>query len=270
MENFERWLIQSSEDIQFALFFGLLFVLMVIEHISAFRRVKRGKRWVANFVMTLIAILAMMTLHFSFITSAKYATAKHWGLFNQTELHWAVLFIATLLVRGFISFFTHYLAHKIPLAWRIHRVHHLDTEMDVSTNVRFHPFEFVFNAIIGVPIILLFGPPVWVLMFYELLDVVVTLLSHCNISFPWKIEKFLRYIIVTPDLHRVHHSAYQPETDSNFGAVFPIWDLVFGTFKTQTKTRPKEMELGLEEVRDGRTNSVTWLLLSPFKNLKRK
>src|ERR1044072_9601143 len=169
MEKFQHWLIQSSEDLQFLLFFGLLFLLVGIEYISAFRKIKRGKRWVANFVITVIAIIAMMSLPVSFITSAKYASEKKWGLFNQIQLHWIFLLVLTLLLRGVISFFTHYLAHKIPLVWRIHRVHHLDTEMDVSTNVRFHPLEFLFNTIIGVPIILLFGLPVWVLMFYELL-----------------------------------------------------------------------------------------------------
>src|SRR5690606_31490348 len=117
-------------------------------------------------------------------------------------------FAISLLIRGFISFFTHFLSHKIPFLWRIHRVHHSDTEMDVSTNVRFHPFEFLFNTIIGVPIILLFGLPVWTLLFYELLDVVITLVSHSNISFPARMERMLRYIIVTPDLHRIHHSSY--------------------------------------------------------------
>ncbi len=94
--------------------------------------------------------------------------------------------------------------------------------------------------------------------------------SHSNISLPPKVEKSLRYIIVTPDLHRVHHSSYQLETDSNFSAVFPIWDILFRTFRTNTKTAQNKMQLGLEEVRDSRSNSIIWLLLSPFKNLKSK
>jgi len=270
MEKFQHWLLTSSEDFQFILFFTLLFLLIGIEFISAFRKVKRGKRWIANFVMTFLAIIAMMALPVSLIGSAKFAADRNWGLLNQFDLHWIFLLVVTLLLRGFISFFTHFLAHKIPVIWRVHRVHHLDTEMDVSTNVRFHPFEFFFNIIIGVPIILLFGLPVWVLMFYELLDVVVTLVSHSNFSFPKKLERVVRYIIVTPDLHRIHHSSYQPETDTNFGAVFPVWDIIFGTFKTETKSDSKEMELGLEEVRDERTNNILWLLISPFKDLRKK
>lgn len=269
METFQEWLINSSEDFQFLLFFGLLLLLMALEFVFAYRKVKRGKRWFTNFVLTVIAIVAMMALPFSFISSAKYAEDKSWGLLNQFEIHWIALLVIALLVRAFISFFTHYLAHKIPFAWRIHRVHHMDTEMDVSTNVRFHPFEFFFNTLIGVPIILLFGLPVWALMFYELLDVVVTLVSHANLSFPKPIEKTLRYVIVTPDLHRIHHSSYQPETDSNFGAVFPIWDMIFRTYRTQTKSEAKQMSLGLEEVRDERKDSILWLLISPFKKIRK-
>lgn len=266
MEAFQNWLINSSEDFQFILFFGLLFILIIIEQIFHFRDIQRKKRWITNFVMTFIAIVTMMIIPVSFITAAKYAIEKHWGLFNILQMNWLIVAILTLFFRGFISFFTHWLAHKIPFMWRIHRVHHLDTELDVTTNVRFHPFEFILNTIIGIPIILLFGFPIWVLMIYELLDVIITLVSHSNIAFPKRIEKVLRYFIVTPDLHRVHHSSHQPETDTNFGAVFPIWDLIFGTFKTQTKLPPKEMQLGLEEVRDSRTNNIFWLLLSPFKN----
>jgi sterol desaturase/sphingolipid hydroxylase (fatty acid hydroxylase superfamily) len=98
---------------------------------------------------------------------------------------------------------------------------------------------------------------------------VITLFSHSNITLPKKIERVLRYIIVTPDLHRVHHSSYQPETDSNFSAVFPVWDIIFKTFKTDTLVQQDIMKIGLEEVRDKRTNNIIWLLLSPFKNFNK-
>jgi len=269
METFINWLLKSSEDFQFVLFFGLLFGVIIAEQFIHFRPLSRKKRWVTNFSMTAISIFTMMIIPVSFISSAQYASEKHFGLFNTIQLNWNIIALVTLLIRGFISFFTYFLMHKIPFLWRIHRVHHLDTEMDVSTNVRFHPFEFIINTIVGVPIIVLFGFPVWVLMLYELFDVVITLVSHANISFPKRIEKILHYIIVTPDLHRVYHSSYQPETDTNFGAVFPVWDILFGTFKTKTRAPQKEMEIGLEEVRDERVNNIIWLLLSPFKNFKK-
>jgi sterol desaturase/sphingolipid hydroxylase (fatty acid hydroxylase superfamily) len=268
MEKFIHWLLTDSETAQYWLFFSLLFFLILLEYLLPKRRVVRKKRWIANFALTFINIMALGALPVTFISAAQYASLHKLGIFNWLSLPTTLLIFLTLLLRGFISFFTHYLYHKFGFLWNIHRVHHLDTELDISTNVRFHPLEFVFNIIIGVPLILLFGLSPWILLFYELIDITVTLISHANISFPRKIERLLRYVIVTPDLHRIHHSSYQQETDSNFGAVFPVWDIIFGTFKTKTTVAPELMELGLKEVRDHRTNNIIWLLISPFKKLK--
>ncbi|MCK8479781.1 sterol desaturase family protein [Psychroserpens algicola] len=268
MERFNEWLVNDSEDFQFILFFGFLFLFIAIEYFLFFRKLKREKRWKTNFGLTVLAILSMMLIPFTFISAAKLSEINGWGLFNLIDIEWFWLAISTLILRGFISFFTHYLAHKIPLFWRIHRVHHLDTEMDVSTTVRFHPFEFIINSLVGIPIVFLFGFPVWGLMLYELFDIVITLFSHSNTYLPKRINKILQYFIVTPNLHRVHHSSYQPETDSNFSAVFPVWDILFGTFKTKTREPQSKMELGLEEVRDQRTTDMFWILKSPFKNIK--
>ncbi len=107
-------------------------------------------------------------------------------------------------------------------------------------------------------------------MLYDLLDIAITLFSHSNIKIPEKTDRILRCIIVTPNLHRIHHSSYQPETDSNFSAVFPVWDILFGTFKTKTRATPRDMEIGLEEVQDQRANRISWLLKSPFlKTIKK-
>lgn len=266
MESITSWLVNESEDFQFVCYFGLLFLIIITEQFVAFRKFEKKSRWKANYTLTGLAIVSMLAIPFTFISAANVSAKNDWGLLNNVELHWMTLGIITLLMRGFISFLTHYLSHKVPLFWRVHRVHHLDTEMDVSTTVRFHPFEFIINSIVGLPIVIICGLPVWGLMLYELFDIVVTLVSHSNTSFPKKLEKIVRYLVVTPDLHRIHHSSYQPETDSNYSAVFPIWDIVFGTYKTKTKTPQSSMELGLKEVRDQRTNETIWLLLSPFKS----
>jgi sterol desaturase/sphingolipid hydroxylase (fatty acid hydroxylase superfamily) len=231
----------------------------------------RKERWLTNFLMTALNIAVMGMLPVTFFGVAVWAQKQDYGLFNYFSLPLGVLVVGTLLARGFISFFTHYLMHKVPLLWRLHRVHHLDTELDVSTTVRFHPFEFLAALIPGVPLVVAFGMAPWVLMLYEILDAVVTLFSHANIRLPQSLDRVLRYIIVTPDLHRVHHSSWQRETDSNFSAVFPIWDIIFKTFRTETRAPHETMELGLEEVRDERTNRFLWLLGSPFLGrLKRK
>ena len=178
----------------------------------------------------------------------------------------AALVAFNLLVRGFISFFTHYLNHAVPWFWRVHRVHHLDTELDVSSTVRFHPLEVLVSLLPGVPIVVAFGLTPWVLMFYELLDVVMTLWTHSNVRLPLALDRFLRYIVVTPDLHRVHHSAWRPETNSNFGAVFPVWDLIFGTFRATPRDGHERMRLGLDEVRGSDAQRPLWLLGSVMQD----
>lgn len=262
-----NWISVEGENFQFILFFGLLFVLIILELSIPFRKLNKNKRrrWSANYFITLLNVVLLSALPVSFISISVIAKSNNWGLLNQFYLPFPLIFLS-LVLRGFISFFTHFLMHKIHFLWRLHRVHHLDTEMDVSTTVRFHPAEFVFNVIFGVPLIIFFGFPPWTLLLYELLDVAITLLSHSNITLPEKLERFLHYIIVTPDLHRVHHSSIQKETDSNFSAVFPVWDVLFGTFRTDTTVEQKKMSLGLKEVRDERTNSVLWLLKSPLIN----
>lgn len=263
---FEQWFLQNAEDAQVLLFFLLLFLFGLVEVFAPKRAAPapRKTRWLANFGLTALNIVVMSLLPVTFLGVALWAQQQRLGLFNQVEMPFALLVLGNLLGRGFISFFTHYLMHKVSWFWRLHRVHHLDTEMDVSTTVRFHPLEFLAALLPGVPLVLLMGLTPWLLLLYEILDAAVTLFSHANIRVPRALDRVLRYIIVTPDLHRVHHSSWRPETDSNFSAVFPIWDLVFGTFRTHTRNPQESMELGLEEVRDQRVNRFFWLLISPF------
>ena len=262
----DTWIIENAESVQVALFFTLFAIFALVEALAPKRSgpVHRKERWLTNLVLTTLNIIVMGLLPVTFFGMAVWAQEQGYGLFNYVSLPLGVLVIGTLLARGFISFFTHYLMHKVPVLWRLHRVHHLDTELDITTTVRFHPFELLAALVPGVPLVVLFGLSPWVLLLYELLDAAITLFSHANIRLPERLDRVLRYVIVTPDLHRVHHSSWQPETDSNFSAVFPIWDLIFGTFRTDTRTPQETMELGLEEVRDERTNRFLWLLGSPF------
>src|SRR5262245_48978193 len=228
----------------------------------------RAIRWPTNFFLTAINIVAMGALPVSFVSAALWTQANGWGLLNLVRVPPVAFVAATLAVRGFISFSTHYLMHMVPLLWRVHRVHHLDTELDVSTTVRFHPLEFVIQSIPGVLIVVAFGLAPWVLMVYELFDVVITLWTHSNVRLPARVDRVLRYMIVTPDLHRVHHSTWKPGTNSNFGAVFPLWDLVFGTFRIDPRDGHEGMRLGLDDVRGRDAQRPVWLLTSIFSRLR--
>ena len=260
------WLQDHGEALQIGGFFAIFAALAAVERVVPFRRpTPRGTpRWRTNLCLTLLNLLTLSALPASFITSAVFAREQGIGLLNAWEPAAGIAAGVTLLVRAFLSFFTHFLMHKWPWLWRVHRVHHLDTELDVSTTVRFHPLEFVAGLAIGLPAVVALGLTPWVLIGYEVADAVITVFSHSNLRLPPALERVIRYVIVTPDLHRVHHSSWQPETDSNFGAVFPIWDLLLGTFRTSTRVPQASMELGLEQVRDARVDQLGWLLWSPL------
>src|SRR5262245_54338078 len=227
--DFANWILGHGDDLQVTVFFAQLVVLAFLERIAPRRTgsLDRKMRWPANLFLTFVNFMALGIVPVSLISGAIWAQQHGWGLLNRVTLPLAALVAINLLVRGFISFFTHYLMHMVPLFWRAHRVHHLDTELDVTTTVRFHPIEFVIQVLPGLPIVLAFGLTPWVLVSYEILDVMVTLWTHSNLRLPSALDRVMRYIVVTPDLHRIHHSAWKPETNSNYGAVFPLWDLVF-------------------------------------------
>lgn len=259
---FSDWILTHGDDLQVVLFFSLLPVLGLAERLLPRRLgpMERATRWPTNAFLTLVNLMALGALPVSLVSAAAWAQARGFGLFNLPRLPLGETVVLTLLVRAFVSFFTHWLMHKVPLFWRVHRVHHLDTELDVTTTVRFHPLEFLIGLVPGVPLVVAFGLSPWVLGVYELLDVMVTLWTHSNVRLPDAVDRVIRYLLVTPDLHRIHHSAWQPETDSNFGAVFPVWDLAFGTYRSTPRDGHEGMRLGLDEVRGRDAQRPLWLL----------
>jgi sterol desaturase/sphingolipid hydroxylase (fatty acid hydroxylase superfamily) len=155
--------------------------------------------------------------------------------------------------------------HKVPLFWRIHQVHHLDTHLDISTTVRFHPLEFVVNLAVSLPLVALIGGPAWVYLIYEILDAGINVFSHSNIQLPKKLNTILSWFVVTPNVHQVHHSAFQPETDCNFGAVFTIWDRLLGTYRVKEWPFESNFRFGLEYWRERQFNTIWFLISAPFR-----
>jgi sterol desaturase/sphingolipid hydroxylase (fatty acid hydroxylase superfamily) len=153
--------------------------------------------------------------------------------------------------------------HKVPLLWRLHRVHHLDTHLDISTSLRSHPAEYVVNLVIIVPAAIVFGMTPWVLIIYELADTMVSVFSHANLRMPQGLDRWLRWVLVTPNMHSLHHSSYQPETDSNYGSVFTFWDRLFRTYRHAPARSYDELQIGLTEIRDQRAWDLWWQLKSP-------
>jgi sterol desaturase/sphingolipid hydroxylase (fatty acid hydroxylase superfamily) len=263
----EAWITQNAEAAQFSVFFSLLFLLGGIEALAPARRTAliRRQRWITNFGLTALNVVVLSVLPVTFVSAAIWADREGLGALNHFQMPWIAALAINLLARGFVSFGTHLLMHQVPLFWRVHRVHHLDTELDVSTTVRFHPFEFVLQLAMGLPLIVLLGLEPWILLLYESLDAAITVFSHANIALPPRIERWLRYVIVTPSLHRIHHSTDEREGNSNFGAVFPLWDLVFRTFRVRSAAAQATMSLGLHGDRGPHTSQFWPLLMAPFR-----
>lgn len=177
---------------------------------------------------------------------------------------WLALILGMILadLNGYIA---HRLYHVIPLFWRFHRVHHSDTELDASSALRMHPFEFIFQASTQAIILPILGVSKASFVIYVAFSLPLFIINHSNIRFPSWYEKYVSLILITPDWHRVHHSSFQPETDSNFADVFTFWDRLFGTHKSKKTT---EIEYGLETLRDKADQTFWGMLKTPFKSLK--
>lgn len=260
-------LIEMGTTAQAAIFFAALLLLGLLELIVPLRlgRLRCAGRWRTNWSLALLNLAVMTAVPLSFVGAAQIAAEHGIGLLNWIALPEGAVIIVSLLGRAFVSFATHWCFHHVPLLWRLHRVHHLDTELDISSTLRFHPIESLITPWFGLPLIFALGPAAWVLALYELLDAGITVFTHANLRLPSWLERAMRWLIVTPGLHRVHHSTLPAETNSNFGAVLPIWDQFFGTYRTATSERPQTMALGLAELRTPEAQQLTTLLRSPFR-----
>lgn len=264
-------LLRAQFDIlQYAAFFGVFLAFALAETVVPRdpAPAERLWRWPTNILLTAVNIVVMGAIPVSVIAAADFAQAQQIGLAHAAGLPFAAAFAIGFLGRAFLSWGTHLLNHKIPFLWAIHRVHHADTKLDVSTTVRFHPLEFVFTAPATLAGVVAFGVPPVAVLIYELMDASVTVFSHSNVRLPWWIDRPLSLIIVTPDVHRVHHSSHQPETDSNYGAVLTIWDRLLGTYRRKPGEALAVQENGLVEVQDARSRNPLWLLILPFIALK--
>ena len=268
---FEDFLRSDGDSLLFGAFFATLALLAVLETRAAMRAegADRARRWPANFILTAINILVMGALPLSQLAMADLARTQGLGLLNQVQVAPWLGLLATFLALSLQSWAVHLAMHKLPPLWRIHRVHHTDTHLDISTTVRFHPLEFALQTPISAAIILALGAPPAAVILYGIFDAVVNAFSHANLRLPARLERALGLVIVTPHLHRVHHSPVWPETDSNFGATLPLWDRLFGTYRAKTPEELAEQRIGLKEMQDQRAASLWWALSLPFRSILR-
>ena len=218
----------------------------------------------------LLAVLNTLLLRFlipiAAVSMAALVAIHDFGLFNILELNSWLAGLLSFLILDFFIYFQHRLFHKYSLLWRLHRVHHSDTEFDATTGVRFHPLEMILSMCIKIVVVGLLGPPLIAVLVFEVVLSTTSLFNHGNVYIPVIIDRYLRWILVTPDMHRVHHSAKKEETNSNFGFNIPWWDRLFSTYLEQPVMGQEKFKIGLIEFRDLRFVNVMWLLKQPLLN----
>jgi sterol desaturase/sphingolipid hydroxylase (fatty acid hydroxylase superfamily) len=229
----------------------------------------RRQRWPANLGIVVVdTLLLRLTVPVLAVDAALLATEQGWGLLNwlNTPFHLAV--IVSLLLLDLVIYTQHVVFHRLAWLWPLHRVHHSDTSIDVSTALRFHPLEIILSMLIKLAVVVLFGMPAVAVLLFEMILNATAMFNHSNIELPESVDRVLRRFVVTPDMHRVHHSIHRDETDNNFGFNLPWWDWLFGTYRAQPRDGHIGMAIGLNVFRDRRSVSLPWLLVQPF--LRRK
>jgi len=246
---------------------------MTVWEVLAPRRkqeVCRTSRWPSNLgVVLLDTLLVRVLFPTTAVGLALLAETKHFGVFNVWPIPGLIAVIASVVILDLVIYLQHVLFHAVPALWRLHRMHHADLEFDVTTGARFHPIEIVLSMLIKLAVIGALGaPPVAVLIFEVLLNA-TAMFNHSNVRLPAAIDQFLRWLVVTPDMHRVHHSVVVRETNSNFGFNLPWWDRLFGTYREQPDARHDRMTIGVEEFRDPGEQRLDRMLTQPFRKSDR-
>lgn len=225
----------------------------------------KSRRWFTNIALFAIdTAAARIAIPFAMIGSAALAAEEGWGLFNLMETPAWLAFVATLLVLDLALYAQHLATHRIPLLWRLHRVHHADRDFDVTTAARFHPVEIVASMAFKCAVVLALGAPVLAVFVFETGFAVATLFTHANFALPAKLDRLARKVIVTPDMHRIHHSSREFETNSNYGTTLSLWDRLFGTYRALPQDPQTQMTIGLDEWQDERPASLGFALKQPF------
>ena len=229
------------------------------------REISRRIRWISNFgIVVLDTILLRLIFPFAAVGLALFLEEREAGLFNFIDVPIWLAVTVSLLALDLAIYIQHVIFHAVPVLWRFHRMHHADLEFDVSTGLRFHPVEIILSMAFKFVVVAALGPPVVAVLIFELTLNATAMFNHSNVRIPAPIDSLLRLVVVTPDMHRVHHSVLLKETNSNFGFNLPWWDRLFGTYISQPKEGHDEMTIGIEQFRTRRDLWLDRMLTQPF------
>ena len=226
----------------------------------------RGWRWPNNLgVVVVDTLLVRILFPTTAVGLALIARAQGLGLFNMVQLPVWIGVVASVILLDLAIYFQHVLFHAVPALWRLHRMHHADLDIDVTTGLRFHPIEILLSTVIKLAVVIALGAPALAVLLFEVLLNATSMFNHSNVRMPQGLDGVLRWFVVTPDMHRVHHSILARETNSNFGFNLPWWDRLFGTYRAQPAAGHEAMTIGIEQFRDLRELGLDRMLLQPFR-----
>jgi sterol desaturase/sphingolipid hydroxylase (fatty acid hydroxylase superfamily) len=262
-----EFLLAHQTPIRLAAFCAVLAAMMVWEVRAPRRTLSAGRleRWTSNLGLVALNTAALrLAFPMAAVGVAAIAADRGWGLFNAVAAPaWAAVLLSVVAL-DLAIYVQHVVFHKVPILWRLHRMHHTDVDIDTTTGIRFHPIEIGLSmAIKAAAIVALGAPPAAVIVFEVLLNA-TAMFNHGNVRLSPGIDRVLRRVVVTPDFHRVHHSVHRDETDSNYGFNLSVWDYAFGTYRAQPRDGHLGMTIGLDIFRDPRRRRIDQLLIQPF------
>lgn len=258
-------LLDHEAALRLAASLGVLLLMAAWERLAPRRPPGAGRRWARHLALAALGALAVrLLLPLGTVALAALVQARGGGLLPRLALPAPLAFGLTLLAFDLALYAQHVASHRWAWFWRLHRLHHSDTAFDASTALRFHPLEIVVSMLWKLALIAALGPAPLAVLAYEVLLNALALFNHGNVRLPAALDRALRRVVVTPDMHRVHHSPYRDETDSNYGNALALWDRLFGTYRAQPRDGHPGMRIGLDAFRDAAAQRLPALLAQPF------
>ncbi len=266
--DLDTWIMSYEPSIRLGFFFGVFILIGLWEILAPRRRlsVPKALRWANNLGLVVLNTLILRLLFpAAAVGMAVFAADRGWGIFNYLEIPPGLAVLVSVIALDLMIYLQHVMVHAVPALWRLHRVHHADLDYDVTTGARFHPIEIILSMLIKFAGIAVLGPPVVAVVIFEVMLNATAMFNHGNLHLPRTVDRFLRWFLVTPDMHRVHHSVEDDEANSNFGFSLPWWDRLFGTYRDQPRGGHEGMTIGIHGFRDPkRVDRLPGMLALPF------
>jgi len=266
--NWNEWMLANEVTLRTG-FFVTVFSLMAVWEVLAPRRrpqLSRSGRWPANIGLVFLnSIVVRLLFPAAAAGVAVLAAQRGWGVFNVYPVPMLLAVFLSVAILDFIIYLQHVMVHAVPVLWRLHRVHHADLDFDVTTGARFHTLEIILSMLIKFATIILLGAPVIAVVMFEIILNATSMFNHSNVRLPVTLDRILRWFVVTPDMHRVHHSIEHDEANSNFGFNLPWWDWLCGTYLDQPRAGHENMTIGINQFRDPQqVDRLPGMLVMPF------